>query len=76
MPGNLSLCVSVSVYIWPALTLTSSKVGLAHRTGPQSRKDNFYSFTLQTAPFSCHAASHSISSSIYVSVLRSHGTLI
>ncbi len=24
MPGNLSLCVSVSVYIWPALTLTSS----------------------------------------------------
>lgn len=24
MPGNLSLCVSVSVYIWPVLTLTSS----------------------------------------------------
>lgn len=45
MPGNLSLCVSVSVCIWPALTLTSSEVWLAHRTGPESRKSNFDSFT-------------------------------
>lgn len=72
MPGNLSLCVSVSVYIWPALTLTSSKVRLAHRTGPRSRKGNFYSFTLHTATFSCHAASQSIRSSRHIRVLRFH----
>lgn len=49
MPGNLSLCVSVRVYIWPALTSTSSEVRLAHRTGPESRKSNFYSCTLRAA---------------------------
>lgn len=72
MPGNLSLCVSVSVYIWPALTLTSSKVRLAHRTGPQSRKGNFYSFTSHTAPFSRPAASHSTRSSRHIRALRFH----